>query len=121
MTITPISNEAFAVLAECEVTKKPFGITIDPKASVLRFIWAFKIDRSKAHREGFDGKSVNGSITLDTNFNGCPHCGSKRFYICDNCKTVVCWHGQERVTCPHCHQSGTIYSAKSFNLKGGGF
>ena len=30
MDITPISKEAFAVLAECEETRKPFGITIDP-------------------------------------------------------------------------------------------
>lgn len=121
MDITPISNEAFAVLAECEETKKPFGITIDPKGRDLRFIWAFKIDRSKAQREGFAGASVNGTISLDANFNGCPHCGSKRFYICDNCKTVVCWHGQERVTCPHCHQTGTIYAAGSVDLRGGGF
>ena len=55
MDITPISNEAFAVLAECEETKKPFGITIDPKGKDLRFIWAFKINRSKAQREGFTG------------------------------------------------------------------
>ena len=67
------------------------------------------------------GASVNGTISLDANFNGCPHCGSKRFYICDNCKTVVCWHGQERVTCPHCHQTGTIYAAGSVDLRGGGF
>ena len=121
MNITPISNEAFAVLAECEETRKPFGITIDPKGQILNFVWAFKIDRSKAKREGFTEKSVNGSISLDANFNGCPHCGSKQFYVCGNCKTVVCWHGQERVTCPHCHMTGTIYRAESFNLKGGGF
>ena len=119
--ITPVSNEAFAVLAECEETRKPFGITIDPKGRDLRFVWAFKIDRSKAQREGFASHSVNGTISLDVNFNGCPHCGSKRFYICDNCKTIVCWHGQERVTCPHCHNTGTIYTAESFSLKGGGF
>lgn len=121
MDITPISNEAFAVLAECEETSKPFGITIDPHGRDLRFIWAFKIDRSKAQREGFADKTVNGSISLDANFNGCPHCGSKRFYICDNCKTIVCWHGQERITCPHCHQAGTICRAESFDLRGGGF
>lgn len=121
MAITKISNEAFAILAECEETKKPFGITIDPKGRELRFIWAFKIDRSKAQREGFTGYSVNGVISLDPNFNGCPHCGTKRFYICNNCNTIVCWHGQEQVTCPHCHQSGIIQMVESVNLKGGGF
>ena len=121
MDITPISKEAFAVLAECEETKKPFGITIDPKGRDLRFIWAFKIDRSKAQREGFAGKSVKGMISLDTHFNGCPHCGSRQFYICDNCKTIVCWHGQERTTCPHCHQTGILKAAESFSLRGGGY
>lgn len=121
MDITNISKEAFAVLAECEESKKPFGITIDPKGREMRFIWAFKIDRSKAQREGFAGNSMTGYISLDANFNGCPHCGSKRFYVCDNCKTIVCWHGQERVTCPHCHMTGIITSAESVNLKGGGY
>ena len=121
MDITPISNEAFAILAECEETKKPFGITVDPKRGDLKFVWAFKIDKAKAHREGFDGVKVKGTITLDNNFPGCPHCGSKQFYICDNCKSVVCWHGQERVTCPHCHMTGTISLAESFDLRGGGF
>ena len=65
MDITPISKEAFAVLAECEETRKPFGITIDPKEIDLRFIWAFKIDRSKAQREGFAGKSVTGESHRD--------------------------------------------------------
>ena len=121
MDITPISNEAFAVLAECEETKNPFGITIDPIGKNLRLIWAFKIDRKKAQHEGFSGVTVSGSISLDPNFKGCPHCGSKRFYICDNCKTIVCWHGQERVTCPHCHQVGTIYTTETVSLKGGGY
>ena len=85
MDITPISNEAFAILAECEETKKPFGITVDPKRGDMRFVWAFKIDKAKAHREGFDGIKIRGTISLDANFNGCPHCATKRFYICDNC------------------------------------
>lgn len=121
MDITPISKEAFAVLAECEETRKPFGITIDPRGRDLRFIWAFKIDRSKAQREGFTSHSVNGVISLDANFNGCPHCGSKQFYICGGCNTIVCWHGQERVTCPHCHQTGILQAVESINLKGGGY
>lgn len=44
MDITKISNEAFAILAECEETKKPFGITVDPYRGAMKFVWAFKID-----------------------------------------------------------------------------
>ena len=58
MAITPITKEAFAVLAMCEETKKPFGITIDPKGQTLKFVWAFKIDKEKAHREHFDSQKV---------------------------------------------------------------
>lgn len=121
MEITSISKEAFAILAQCEETKQPFGITVDPIGRSLKFVWAFKIDKAKAHREGFDSKTVNGTISLDTNFPGCPYCQEKRFYICGNCKTVVCWHGQERVTCPNCHQSGKIETVESLELKGGGY
>lgn len=121
MEITKLSNDAFAILAQCEETKKPFGITVDPLQGKLKFVWAFKIDQAKAHREGFDGKYVHGVITLDDNFPGCPHCKEKRFYICGNCGSVVCWHGQERVTCPNCHMSGSLQAAESFDLRGGGY
>ena len=121
MEITRLSNEAFAVLAQCEEAKKPFGITVDPYRGDLKFVWAFKIDRAKAHREGFYSKKVHGTVSLDTRFPGCPHCGAKRFYICGNCGSVVCWHGQERVTCPACGNSGGIEMASSVNLSGGGY
>lgn len=121
MAITPVSKEAFAIFATCEETKKPYGITVDPVLGRLKFVWAFKIDKAKAHREGFDGKHVNGAIILDDNFPGCPHCGEKRFYICGSCGVVVCWHGQERVACPNCKKTGTLKTAESFDLRGGGF
>ena len=121
MDITKLSNEAFAILAQCEETRKPFGITVDPLRGNLKFVWAFKIDKAKAHREGFDSKRVHGTISLDNRFPGCQHCGEKRFYICGNCGSVVCWHGQERVTCPSCHQSGVLQTAETFDLRGGGY
>ncbi len=121
MEIEKISEEAFAILAQCEETRRPFGITVDPYKGNLKFVWAFKIDKAKAHREGFDSKKVHGTISLAQHFPGCPYCGEKRFYICGNCNSVVCWHGQERVTCPNCHKSGTLEAADSFDLRGGGY
>lgn len=35
MDITKLSNEAFAILAQCEETRKPFGITVDPLRETL--------------------------------------------------------------------------------------
>ena len=65
MDITRLSNEAFAILAQCEETEKSFGITVAPQGNNLKFIWTFKIDKAKAHREGFDGINVHGAIILD--------------------------------------------------------
>lgn len=119
MAITTITKEAFAVLAMCEEAKKPFGITIDPHGQTLKFVWAFKIDREKAHREHFDSKKVRGSIVLDDNFQGCPHCHSIRFYICSGCGTISCYHGQRHVICSACGASGNIQAVESIELRGG--
>lgn len=119
MSITPLSNKAFATLAACEKTKKLFAITVDPIGRELKFVWAFRIDRDKAHREKFDAHHVQGIITNDKNFPGCPYCQSKDFWIC-NCGTVVCWHGQKRVTCPNCGYTGGLEFVESIDLKGGG-
>ncbi|MEE3415053.1 MAG: TerY-C metal binding domain-containing protein [Prevotella sp.] len=121
MAITKLSQNAFAVMATCEETKKPFGITVDPERNNLKFVWAFKIDKDKAHREGFDKRNVRGGITYDTNFPGCPHCGAKQFYVCGNCNSVVCYHGQKHVVCPSCGMQGEIQTVESIDLRGGGY
>ena len=72
-------------------------------------------------REGYDKTHVRGSVTYDENFNGCPHCGAKSFYICNRCGKVVCYHGQEMVTCPNCGRSSTLQASESVDLSGGGF
>ena len=77
--MTTLSNEAFAVMAACERTKQPFGITVDKICSgQYKFVWAFKIDKEKAQREGCGKTNVKGNIILDTEYPGCPYCGEKR-------------------------------------------
>ena len=72
-------------MAMCEETKKPFGITVDPKDGYCVFNWAFKIKPGQGAREGYDKTHAKGGVMYDPNFNGCPHCGSKSFYICGRC------------------------------------
>lgn len=61
--MTTLSNEAFAVMAACERTKQPFGITVDKICSgQYKFVWAFKIDKEKAQREGYGKTNVKGNI-----------------------------------------------------------
>ena len=67
--MTTLSNEAFAVMAACERTKQPFGITVDKICSgQYKFVWAFKIDKEKAQREGYGKINVKGNIPLDTEY-----------------------------------------------------
>ena len=108
MSITRISKKAFAIVAECPNEKKPYGITVDPISDKeFKFVWAFKISREGASREGFDKKKVHGSIQYDANYNGCPYCGAKAFYI--------------EVTCPVCGYHAGVQESDEFDLSGGGY
>ena len=120
--ITPLSKDAFVTMAMCEECKKPFGITVDKMSKGLyKFVWSFKINAEKAHREGYDVTHVKGEVIEDVNYKGCPHCGTKQWYICNNCGTIVCYHGQLNVTCPKCGTSGEITSVDEVEIKGGGY
>lgn len=116
-----LSKGAFAVMAMCEKTKENFGITVDPRQGHYAFCWGFKIKEGQGKREGYDKKTVRGAVSFDNDFNGCPYCGSKQFYICNRCGKVVCYHGQEMVTCPNCGASSALQAAESVDLSGGGF
>ena len=116
-----LSERAFAIMAVCEETRRFFGITVDEdRWDQYRFVWAFKIDKDKGEKEGYDSKTVTGSVTLDDEYPGCPYCGEKRFYICQ-CGKIVCYHGLPRVTCPNCGRSGTLERVENIDLKGGGY
>ena len=122
MSITPVSRKAFAVVAECPESGKAYGITVDPVSdSEFKLVWAFMIDRAKARREGFDEHHVHGSVVFDVNYNGCPYCGAKGFYICAGCGAMVCYHGESVVTCPVCGRQAGTRDSDEFDLKGGGY
>lgn len=88
--MTPISDDAFVIMSICPEAKKHYGITVDHMGSnKYKFVWAFKIDKDKAQREGYDSKRVHGSIELDDNYPGCPYCKAKQYVFC-NCGTVTC-------------------------------
>ena len=117
-----LSEKAFATLAACEKTKRFWGITVDEEGPrIYRFVWSFKIDKNKAKREGYDSTRVNGDVILDDEYPGCPYCGEKRFYVCERCGAVVCWHGSSIVTCPNCRSTGEIEYVETVDIKGGGY
>ena len=122
MSITPVSRKAFAVGAECPESGRAYGITVDPLPDgTLKLVWAFMIDRAKARREGFDACHVHGSVVFDENYNGCPYCGARGFYICSGCGAMVCYKGESVVTCPVCGRQAGTRDSDEFDLKGGGY
>lgn len=119
--MSKLSKKAFAIMAMCEKTREPFGITIDPrKRGEYAAVWAFKIKKGQAKREGYDKTHVKGAVVTDVNFNGCPYCGTKDFVSCD-CGCVACYHGQKTFICPNCGASGIVVNATNINLSGGDF
>ena len=46
--MSKLSKNAFAIMAMCENTKEPFGITVDPREGSYAFAWAFKIKKEQA-------------------------------------------------------------------------
>ncbi len=119
--MTPVSKNAFAIMGVCEETKEPFGITVDPISErKYKFIWAFKINKKTAKHEGYDQKTVTGSIVLDDEYPGCPYCGEKNFYLCA-CGKIVCYHGKKVVNCPECGFHGELTKVKEVEIKGGGY
>ena len=115
-----LSKDAFAIMAICKKTKKYLGITVDLRNSQYVFAWAFKIKKEQASREGYDKKHVYGSVIHDSNFNGCPYCGSFQFYFCHHCGNVSCYHNEKRFKCPHCNEIGyNIGVVDTVELSGG--
>lgn len=122
MSMRHLSNEAFATLAICGKSKQHFGITVD-SVSKNKFVivWSFKIDEEKAHREHFDQTKITGSFEIDQDFPGCPYCGAKRLVVCQ-CGALICYNGEEKITCPKCGRIGTIKKvAEYISIKGGGY
>lgn len=116
-----LSKDAFAVMAICGKSREHFGITVDPRQGKYIFCWGFKIKEGQARREGYDTKSVHGSIDFDDDYNGCPYCGARNFYICGTCGKIVCYKGESFVTCPNCGIGSTVFAAETFDISGGGF
>lgn len=119
--MTPVSEKAFAVMAVCPEANKYYGISVDPQGrGAYKFVWAFKIDRERAKREGYDSCRVHGSVEIDTEYPGCPYCKTKQFLFC-SCGTVVCWHGEKVMMCPSCGAKGDVSYVSSVDLHGGGY
>ncbi|MCL2057237.1 MAG: hypothetical protein FWH02_08490 [Oscillospiraceae bacterium] len=115
--------EATVVMARCQSSKKPFGITMEKHGGVWKCVWAFATREASAKKEGFDKETVTGAISLTEQYPGCPHCGNDTFCSCGSCKKVFCDGSEDGATvvCPHCGNSGQTEESTDFNLKSGSY
>ncbi|MCH5225131.1 MAG: hypothetical protein J1D77_03990 [Muribaculaceae bacterium] len=119
MAITPISDNAFVMTAICPQTKGYYGVTVDRILNnQYKMIWAFRLDKDRAKREGYDIKKASGSIQPDANYPGCPYCKAQSLIFC-SCGSVFCWNGNKLVTCPKCGYKGEVGYSESINFQGG--
>lgn len=117
-----LSDKAFAVTAKCSKTKKPFGITVNPLSKrQFAFVWAFKMKEGQGEREGYENNHVKGAMIYDDDFNGCPYCHSRQFYLCSNCGKLSCYHGEIEVICPTCGTQSIVQAVEEIELAGGQF
>jgi transcription elongation factor Elf1 len=87
--------------------------------------WAFKLDKAKAEREGFDTENTRGSMKPVADYPGCPYCGTYGIARC-GCGKLFCWHGEAArdghatATCPWCGQTADFEQTEKINAIGGG-
>ena len=116
---TKLKKDAFAVSAICGKYRNPFGFTVNPEHNGGTIVWAFPMKEGQAKREGYESRSVSGTISNAPDFNGCPYCGAKSFWFC-GCGAIVCFDGKMTQTCPKCGWHGELVYLESVTVKGGG-
>lgn len=113
-------RDEMVIMASCQRTKLPFGITVRKIEKDFEFSWAFKINQNAARREGFDHNKVSGNIFNGADFPGCPHCGAPTWFQCGKCRRIVCMNGEQTVVkCPECGNEGKVVTSDKFDLSGG--
>lgn len=112
--------EAKVILQKC-TKNNTFGVRIQKMNGDWYRTWAFKISEKKAGSEGYDKEQISGSLISTDEYPGCPYCGDTGFILC-SCGKIGCCHVEGDIyVCPWCGASGTVESASSFNIVGGGY
>jgi len=102
-------TEVVIVLMRCSHLRSSSGIRFEKRAEQdWAGTWAFKLREAGAKREGFDKNVIEGAISFDVAYPGCPYCNASSIFQC-GCGKVGCWDGETRsVTCPWCGQEGEL-------------
>lgn len=115
--------EASVIVMKCGMIKKISGVRVQKMENGDWYrTWAFPLREKTANHEGYSQTRIHGSLKTTAEYPGCPHCGSKGFYICHSCNKVVCWNGNDlHVRCPWCGVEATVNIASSFDVNSNSF
>ena len=129
------------LLAKCAGNTQTYGIRVEKRGNDWVSTWAFKIDESKAKREGFHKTKITGTFQPAGEYPGCPYCGGNTLAQC-GCGKMFCYnedvtpnnnerpkekkqeHKQESgsLKCPWCGVAiQKIETVESFTVKSGGY
>lgn len=114
--------EAKIALCMCKEGRRPFGVRFEQYENDWMATWAFAIKKDgTAERENYDKTILKGKIRIESDYPGCPYCGSRRFVICSDCGGLNCnTNNDEMFTCEWCGESGLLveYGGGGFNAGG---
>lgn len=115
--------EASIVVMMCGTSKKLSGVRVQKMEDGDWYrTWAFPLNAKTASHEGYNQTRIHGSLKTIDGYPGCPHCGSKGFFLCYKCNKVVCWNGIDtNVTCPWCGVTASINVVDSFDVNTNAF
>lgn len=123
MKFPKLSKLGLIIPAYCQHSKQMFGIRTEQTAD-REWIqtWAYKLDLGQAEYEKITGNRVNGKIHFSDSYNGCPYCGSKSWFECSNCHSIVCYDGQSTAKCPKCNSEfSSFVDNSSWDIDGGAY
>lgn len=114
------NKDATVVLCRCHKSGSLYGIRAERiEKDTWSFTWSFKLKENYAKREGYENNSVSGKIVHDSDFPGCPYCGSMSWFQCNVCGKLTCIQPEIKyVQCSWCGDSGECQVAESFDISG---
>ena len=74
--------EASIVVMMCGTSKKLSGVRVQKMEDGDWYrTWAFPLNAKTASHEGYNQTRIHGSLKTIDGYPGCPHCGSKGFFL----------------------------------------
>ena len=114
--------EAAVILAKCPKNRQMYGMRTQKMSDGDWWrTWAFPINESRAHQEGYDMVRIHGNLYAMDEYPGCPYCGTKSFVRCDNCGKLTCWNNESILDCLWCgnRMNNIMLATERFHLYGG--